>query len=293
MSFKVENLFSVKDKVVVITGGGSGLGKAIAEGFAANGARIYIVGRRENLLERAAQEVGGDIRTIPGDVSTKEGCVKIAEAVKAQETHVDTLVNCAGISKFWRTYAKDPNDADQVENMLIHGVEEEDFVNTNKINVNGIYFMTTNFIPLLRKAQDPNVCVISSVSSLAHQRTMSPLTYAISKAAINHLAKLLAGRLHPMKIRVNTVCPGIFPSEMTGAATGKHQYAVGLPAEKAAMRTTAGRPGRPEEIAGPVISLSSPAGAYINNAFLTVDGGRVMSMSINDDIRMPEKTFTF
>ncbi|KAF5007866.1 hypothetical protein FDECE_5781 [Fusarium decemcellulare] len=256
VSFKIGDLFSVKDKVVVVTGGGSGLGKAIAEGFAVNGARVYICGRRQDALDTAAEQIGGSIRTP------------------------------------WRVTANDHNDADQVENLLINGLEEEDFNRSNQINVMGVYFLTAYFIPMLRKSLDPNVCVIASLAAIGNQRSMGSLTYGVSKAATVHLAKLLAGRLHPMKIRVNTICPGIFPSEMTGTTSGKHEYNINHQATKAAMRCTAGRPGRPEEIVGPVLMLSSPGGGYMNYALMTVDGGRLMGLSINDGIRLPEDTYT-
>ena len=97
---------------------------------------------------------------------------------------------------------------------------------------------------------------------------------------------------HSMKIRVNTICPGIFPSEMTGTTTGKHEYSINNQAEKAAMRCTAGRAGRPEEIVGPVLMLSSPGGGYMNYALLTVDGGRLMGVSIHDGLRLPEDSYT-
>ncbi|KAJ5611061.1 short-chain dehydrogenase [Penicillium lagena] len=292
VSFKVEDLFSVKGRVVVITGGGSGIGKALAEGFAVNGAKVYISGRRQAVLEAAAKQIGGDIHIIQGDVQTKDGCLKIVDAVKAKESHIDTLINCAGVSSPWRVPAKDVNNPDDAENLLINGLEEEDFDRSNQIHVSGVYFLTVNFVPLLRKAADPNVCVIASLAALGAQRTMGSLTYSVSKAASVHLAKQLAARLHPMKIRVNTICPGIFPSEMTGVASGKHEYKIGHKAEKAALRCTAGRPGRPEEMVGPVLLLSSPGGGYMNCALLTVDGGRMLGISINDGVRMPEETYT-
>ncbi|KAI5865653.1 putative short-chain dehydrogenase [Durotheca rogersii] len=292
ISFKIEELFSVKGKVVVVTGGGSGLGKAIAEGFAVNGAKVYITGRRQEVLDTAVKQIGGDIHAIQGDVQTKVGCQKIVEVVKEKESHIDTLINCAGVNSPWRVDANDPNDADQVENLLLNGVEEEDFDRSNQINVNGVYFLTVNFVPLLRESVDPNVCVIASIAGIANQRSVGSLTYSVSKAATVHLAKLLAGRFHPMKIRVNTICPGIFPSEMTGITAGKHEYNINQQAAKAAKRSTAGRPGRPEEIVGPVLMLSSAGGAYMNHALLTVDGGRLMGVSINDGIRMPDDTYT-
>ncbi|KAH8881034.1 putative short-chain dehydrogenase [Thozetella sp. PMI_491] len=282
VSFKLEDLFAVKGKVVVVTGGGSGLGKAIAEGFAVNGARVYISGRRQEVLDTAAKQIGGDTHTIQGDVQTEAGCKAIVDAVKAKETHVSLI-----LSLLLNT-SESPS--------MFHNTElkmnREDFDRSNQINVMGVYFMTVNFIPLLRKSVDPNVCVIASLAAIGNQRSMGSLTYGVSKAATVHLAKLLAGRLHPMKIRVNTICPGIFPSEMTGTTAGKHEYKINHQAERAAKRCTAGRPGRPEEMVGPVLMLSSPGGAYMNYALLTVDGGRMMGISINDGIRMPEDTYT-
>ncbi|QBZ61766.1 hypothetical protein PoMZ_08723 [Pyricularia oryzae] len=269
---KVNDLFSVEGKVVVVTGGGTGLGRLIAEGFAVNGARVYIVGRRLDVLEAAAGGIQGDVRVIQGDVGSKAGCQKIADALGETADHIDTLVNCAGVLRPWKTQ---PNDH-------------------NNLNVNGVYFMTAFCVPLLRKAVDPNVVIISSIAGLSIQRVLGLPTYSISKAAAVQTGKLLAGRLHPMKIRVNTICPGVFPSEMTGQSSGeedKHGWGMGEVAAKASMRSTAGRPGRPEEIVGPVIMLSSAAGGFTNCAMLTVDGGRLMSASIHDGLKLPEDTY--
>lgn len=293
--FSLEELFSVKGKVVVVTGGGTGLGKAIAWGFAENGAKVYITGRRQEVLESAVKEIkaakGGEVIAIQGDVATKEGCVKIAEAVKAKESIVHTLINCAGVMKPWRTPAH-PNDPEALEKQLI-SVEDEDFDYQNQININGVYFMTAALVPLLKKADDPNVVVIASIAGLAIQRALGSITYGTSKAAAIHLGQLLAGRLSPFKIRVNTICPGIFPSEMTGAKQTYEQTGMDPGAQKGALRSPLGRAGRPEEIVGPILMLSTRGGGYVDGAVLTVDGGRTLAAGTNDGIRLPADQYTY
>lgn len=281
-AFKIEDVFSVKGKVVVITGGGSGIGKALTSGFAVNGAKVYITGRRLEVLQKAAEEInaqsssaGGSVHVIQGDVSTKEGVNKIAEQIKEKEQVVDSLINCAGVIKPWKEPIKDHNNVDDVLK-AIAAVDDEDFRYQQDINVNGVYFMTVALVPLLLKSDNPSVVIIASIAGLANQRAMGSLTYGVSKAGTIHLGTLLAGRLHPLKIRVNTICPGIFPSEMTGTTSGSYSYDLPDGPAKAALRSTMRRPGKPEEIVGPVLMLCSKGGMYTNNAHLTVDGGRLM-----------------
>ncbi|CAK7200421.1 hypothetical protein SEUCBS139899_003116 [Sporothrix eucalyptigena] len=297
-SFEIADLFSVKDKVVLITGGGSGLGKAIAQGFYANGAKVYITGRRLEALQRTVDDfkkiqvkLPGQIIPVQGDVSTKDGCEAVYKALAAKEQHVDVLVNNAGVSRqidypYW-----DHNDADAVEKALWQGVDDEHFTFTNSVNLNAIYFMTAAFIPLLRKAEDASVIVISSLSGLTNQRALGSITYATSKAAALHLSKILAGRLSPLKIRVNCVLPGVFPSEMTSTNNTDEPSSVNDLVHKAGLRSPAGRTGNPVDIAGPCLLLASKAGTYMNGGYIMVDGGRSMTSSINDGLRMPDNTY--
>ncbi|KAE9579225.1 Rhamnolipids biosynthesis 3-oxoacyl-[acyl-carrier-protein] reductase [Colletotrichum fructicola] len=299
MAFHIEDIFSVKDKVVVITGGGSGLGKALAEGFTQNGAKVYITGRRAEVLNRAAKEIegtaseGGQVIPIPGDVGTKHGCAQLVEQIEQREKHIDVLINNAGLPGSITYPAWDPNDADAVQEGLWKSLDDDSFASTNSVNISGVYFTTVGFVPLLRRSPDPSVIVIASLAAVMNQRAMGTLTYATSKAAALHLSKLLAGRFHPMKIRVNAVLPGIFPSEMTTTNKSSASASLNHFATAAAKRCTAGRAGLPEEIVGPCLMLSSKAGGYMNGGCIMVDGGRAMGGSINDGIRMPEDTYSY
>ncbi|KAJ4233028.1 hypothetical protein NW759_001811 [Fusarium solani] len=293
-NFTISNLFDVSGKVVVVTGGGSGLGKSITQGFSTNGAKVYITGRRLDVLEKTAKEfneAGGNVIPVQSDVGTKDGCKALVESISQKESHIDVLVNNAGVSRQIDYPAWDHNDADQVQKALWDGVDDEHFTFTNSVNVNGVYFTTVGFVPLLRKSEDPSVIIISSLAGLANQRAMGSLTYAISKAASLHTSKLLAGRFHPMRIRVNCILPGIFPTEMTTTDNTSNEASMNKFAVKAAKRCTAGRAGRPEEIVGPCLMLSSKAGGYMNGGHLIVEGGRLMGCSINDGLRMPEDTY--
>ncbi|KAK4684436.1 hypothetical protein P7C73_g5740, partial [Tremellales sp. Uapishka_1] len=294
MSFLIQDMFSVKGKVVVVTGGGSGIGKYLTTAFVANGAKVYITGRRMEVLEATAKELGELVIPIQGDLSTKGGAKAMADQIASKTSVIDTLINCAGVSVPFKKATSQHEDPDSVQEMM-EGVEDYDFDYTNQININGVFFTTTFLTPLLRKSENPSVVVIASIAGLAIQRAMGSLTYGVSKAAAIQLSRQLSGRLHPMKIRVNCICPGIFPSEMTGQG-GKDGGPVELagPAAAAAKRSTMGRPGKPQEIAAPILMLSSVGGMYINNALINVDGGRLLVMQgLYDGIRMPEDTYTY
>ncbi|BEJ09798.1 hypothetical protein CcaverHIS641_0607130 [Cutaneotrichosporon cavernicola] len=256
-SFAVDDLFSVAGRTVVITGGGTGLGKAIANAYVTNGAKVFISGRRTEVLDAAVQLIkpqagkGGDIVAPTSDVDNIEAVAK----------------------------------------MLWEGCEDDDFNYTNQININGVYFTTVAFIPLLMKSDLKSVVVIASIAGHILQRAVGSVSYGASKAGTMHTANLLAGRLSPAKIRVNTICPGIFPSEMTGvsASEGGHKYDISKGAEMAAARCVVGRPGMPHEIVGPVMLLGSRAGSYMDGATLVVDGGRALSAGMNEGVRIKEE----
>ncbi|KAI9638260.1 uncharacterized protein MKK02DRAFT_42651 [Dioszegia hungarica] len=291
--FKIDEIFSVAGKVVVVTGGGTGLGKAIAAGYYENGAKVYITGRRKEVLDATAEELkklggSGSIVTLQGDVATKEGCTKIADAIKEKESKLDVLVNCAGVGNAYKKPAH-PDDQDALQEQL-QAVDDVDFNQLNSINVNGVFFLTAALVPLLRKSENPSVIIIASIAGLANQRATGSIMYGTTKAAAIHLGTLLAGRLSPFKIRVNTICPGIFPTEMTGDVGGSGMNDMST---RASLRAPLKRGGEPQEIVGPILLLSSKAGGYMHGTHFTVDGGRLMAAGINDGIAQPAETNTY
>ncbi|WWC87424.1 uncharacterized protein L201_002313 [Kwoniella dendrophila CBS 6074] len=289
--FKLENLFSVTGQTVLITGGGSGIGRTLTTAFIANNAKVIIVGRRLDVLEDTAKEIGGDIICVQGDVSTKEGAEAAMRKVEEKVECVDTIVNCAGISIPLKTPADQVSNPDMIHETL-SGVENEDWIKTHQVNVNGPYYVTVSAIPLLQKSQNPNMIMISSVAGLVPQRGNNTFTYGVSKAGTIHLSSMLAGRLHPLKIRVNCICPGIFPSEMTSTKDENGNIILGDMGTKAVKRNTTGRPGLPEEIAAPILLLASKGGMYMNDTCINVDGGRWLVMKgIYDGYRLPDDSY--
>ncbi|KAI5480928.1 hypothetical protein MNV49_006738 [Pseudohyphozyma bogoriensis] len=279
--FKAENLFSVARKVAVITGGGTGIGKSLTSAYAANGATVFITGRRLDVLEATAAEInaqvtesGGRVVAVQGDVSSKEAVAAMVARVSELTSVVDVLINCAGLLMPWRKQCE-VDDVENLQSMLWDGVEDEDFIESSKVNVNGVYFTTIGFIPLLRKSNLPVVINICSLAALGLQRRGSSVTLGATKAGTLHLTALLSSRLIPFKIRVNAVCPGLFPSAMT-SNDGKTLAPV---LSEAVKVSPVGRAGQPQEIAGPVLMMGSGAGAYMDNAVLVIDGGRLITMS--------------
>lgn len=261
----------------------------MAHGFAANGAKVFITGRRAEVLASAAAEINagtpGSVLPIQGDGSTKAGCAAVASAIAAQTDRVDVLINNAGILRDFRAPA-DPRDRESWLSPLtpaeavaaqLASVDDADFAATHATNVAGVFFATTALLPLLRASPSPSVIVLGSCAAAMATRAGDSPVYNASKAATVHLARNLAARLAPLGIRVNTINPGIFPSEMSVLEAG---------AGRSASRSPAGRAGRYEEIVGPAILLASAGGGYMFGSSVDVDGGRSWAAGAEDGIQL-------
>nr|XP_019043566.1 hypothetical protein I302_08146 [Kwoniella bestiolae CBS 10118]OCF22496.1 hypothetical protein I302_08146 [Kwoniella bestiolae CBS 10118] len=256
-SFSLNNLFGVKGKVVIVTGGGTGIGRAIATALTVNGAK-----ETAKELNTAAQEAqsGGECIPVEGNVATKEGVVEVYEKV----------------SKL-----TDKNDPVKLEKML-WSIEDVDFANMTVIHVSGPYLLAVKCIPLLQKSNDACVTNITSLASHFLNRACCEFAYAQSKAAETHLTQLMAAGLSPFNIRVNSIAPGIFKSQLTTGTTERDAPLWSVQQNQLKNIPKGHREGHWEEVAGAALMLISPAGGYTNGANIIIDGGWRLFTSAKD-----------
>jgi NAD(P)-dependent dehydrogenase (short-subunit alcohol dehydrogenase family) len=251
-----EDMFSVRGKVAVVTGGSRGIGHMIARGLVEAGARVYISARKAPACEEVAKELSaiGECVAFPADLGTQAGVEHLAAEVSKREKALHVLVNNAGAT--WGAPITDFPDSGWDKVMAI--------------NVKGPFYLTAKLLPLLRAAATPDdparVINIGSIDGLRVPH-FENFSYSASKAAVHMLTRHLADKLVAENVTVNAIAPGLFPSKMT-------QFVFdGLGEEGAAANIPMRRAGRQDDIAGTVIYLSSRAGSYLTGAVIPVDGG--------------------
>ncbi|MGW1424299.1 SDR family NAD(P)-dependent oxidoreductase [Bradyrhizobium manausense] len=243
----------LKDRLVVVTGAGQGIGRAIALGVATAGARVVVTDLRQDQAESAAREIRGAGREAAAyslDVTDVAACSDVARRVDEEVGPADVVVNNAGI------IIREPIDSPRAH---------ENWRRVFDVNVNGTFNVVHAFIPALRKTRG----TIINVASVAGFGGMgNTLGYSPSKGAVRLFTQALARDLAPDGIRVNAVAPGIIATEMSESTRDNPARLSGLMA-----RTPMKRVGQPDEIAGPVVFLASAMASYVNGVILPVDGG--------------------
>jgi len=246
-------LFSLKGRAALVTGGSRGIGRMIAEGFLAQGARVYISARKADACNQTARELSafGTCVSLPADVSTAEGVQALVEAYAKHESVLDILVNNAGAA-WGAPYDEFP---------------ESGWDKVVDLNLKTPFFLTQALIAPLRaaaKTQPAKVINIAPIDGISvnPQETYS---YAASKAGLIQLTRRMALRLAQDNIVVSAIAPGAFASEMNRVARDH--------ADEVAQRIPARRIGRDEDMAGAAIYLASRAGDYVVGSTLVVDGG--------------------
>lgn len=251
------DLFSVRGKTVLVTGGSRGIGLMIAQGFVEAGAQVIISSRKADVCTAVAERLAtvGRCEAVPADLSTVAGADGLAAAVLDRVDRLDVLVNNAGAT--WGAPLEE--------------YPESAFDKLWAVNVKAIFRLTTALLPALRNAADADdparVINIGSVDGI-RVPVMEVYAYSATKAAVHMLTRSLAHQLAPEHITVNAIAPGPFESRMMA-------FALEDPASRAAVehQVPLGRIGRPEDMAGTAIYLASRAGAYLTGAVIPVDGG--------------------
>ena len=265
---KIEDLFSVAGKVVLVTGASRGIGEMIAAGFAANGARVYLTSRKAEVCDataaRLADQYQAEVVSLPADLSDLASIGDLVRRLGEREDHLDVVVNNAGAS--WGA----PLDE----------FPELGWDKVMDTNVKGVFFLTQQLLSLLEgqaSAQDPSrVINIGSIDGIRTSR-FDNFSYGPSKAAVHALTRQLAAHLVARDIIVNGIAPGPFPTWMLSTGVGTGGDVEGTDWDAVGRGNPRGRVGTPEDIAGLAIFLSSRAGAYTVGEVITCDGGSVVS----------------
>jgi len=241
------------NKVVVVTGGTSGIGLATAKAFSEEGASVFVTGRRQEALDAAVKQIGGRVTGVRADMANLADIDRLYDAVQQKHAQIDVVFANAGGGEL----------------APLGAISEEHYAQTFDTNVKGVLFTVQKALPLLRDGG--SVILTSSTTSIKGTGAFS--VYSATKAAVRNFARSWILDLKDRRIRVNAVSPGLTETpglnDLFGGgdeAQGVKDYLVG--------QIPAGRIGQPEEIAKAVMFLASDDASYINGIELFVDGGQ-------------------
>jgi NAD(P)-dependent dehydrogenase (short-subunit alcohol dehydrogenase family) len=240
----------LSNKIAIVTGGGSGIGLAIATAFVREGAKVVICGRDQKKHDTAAKELGASCLAVTADVGDTGGIKKLVDATLQKFQHIHILVNNAGVLL--------PGTAESLS--------EDDWDQTFNINVRGLWLLSRAVLPHMRAAGGGSIINIGSVLSLAGARNR--VAYTASKSAVLGITRAMALDHATENIRVNCICPGMVETEMIT------QFIADENAKRQRMAMhPVGRFGQPEDIAGAAVLLASDESSWITGAAFPVDGG--------------------
>jgi NAD(P)-dependent dehydrogenase (short-subunit alcohol dehydrogenase family) len=248
-------------QVAVVTGGAHGIGRAIAQALAENGARVVLVDLDAAAGEQAAREVeqaGGSCLALAGDVADAARMAEVAREVFNRRGRIDILINNAGINT-------------RSGRVPIHEYDRDDWDRILQTDLTGVFVTSQAFIPAMLRGGGGRIVNISSIAGIVPLRLQC--AFVAAKAGVANLTRAMALELGPQGILVNCVAPG---STLTRGTEALFYGPDGAYTEKAASLLShipLGRPGRVEEIASAVLFLVAPEASYVNGAILTVDGG--------------------
>jgi NAD(P)-dependent dehydrogenase (short-subunit alcohol dehydrogenase family) len=242
------------NKVVVVTGGTSGIGLATAKAFSAEGASVFITGRRQEALDEAIRTIGGRVTGVQGDMSRLADIDRLYDTVQQKHGQIDVVFANAGGGEF----------------APLGAITEEHYERTFDTNVKGVLFTVQKALPLLKDGG----AIVLTASTTSISGTPALSVYSASKAAVRNFARNWILDLKNRHIRVNAVSPGVTETAGLNELFGGGAQAEGTK-DFLAGQIPAGRIGQPDEIAKAVLFLASDEASFVNGVELFVDGGQV------------------
>jgi NAD(P)-dependent dehydrogenase (short-subunit alcohol dehydrogenase family) len=243
-------------KVAVVTGGSSGIGLATAERFVAEGAYVYITGRRQAELEAAVKKIGSNVKAVQADVSNSADLDRLYAQIKIEKGRLDTVFANAGVGTF----------------LPLGAITEQQYHETFDINVKGVILTVQKALPLLANAG--TIVLNASIAASIGMPAFS--VYSATKAAVRNLARGWAIDLKDRKIRVNAVSPGVVMTPVF-PKLGLTKKQIKEFVAHMVTQIPLGRTGKPDEIAKAVLFLASDDSSFVNGAELVVDGGQTQA----------------
>ncbi len=248
-------MFNLKNRVAVITGASSGLGKQMSEAFATQGANLVIIARRLELLEESKKSLekhGVKVLTIKCDVTKTEEVNSAAKQAEQEFGEIDILVNCAGSAK----------------NAGILDMTDDEWDFTVDTDLTSVFKVTRAFATIMKKKKYGRIINIASMYGLVGNTAMDTVAYHASKGGVVNLTRAVAAELAKYNITCNAICPGYFETELTKATLDTEAFQA-----HTKQTVPLGRYGKAGELNAGAIFLASEEASYVTGIMLPIDGG--------------------
>jgi meso-butanediol dehydrogenase/(S,S)-butanediol dehydrogenase/diacetyl reductase len=244
----------LNNKIAIVTGAGSGIGRACAIALAREGAKVVLVGRRKERLEETAREIGDSAFVLVADVSAQDEIARVVEQTVAHFGGLNVLLNNAGVLHI--------GTAEQIT--------EKQWDETFNVNVRGLWLLSRAVLPAMRKTGGGSIMNMASVLGINGARNRA--SYAPSKGAVVLLTKCMAIDHGHEHIRVNAICPSFVETDLTAAVISRSPNPNSVRAERIAVHPI-GRLGQPDDVAGLAVYLASDESSWVTGSVFAVDGG--------------------
>jgi meso-butanediol dehydrogenase/(S,S)-butanediol dehydrogenase/diacetyl reductase len=240
----------LKNKIAIITGGGTGIGLSCARIFCQEGAKVVIFGRRKNRLDNAGRELGENVLAISGDITRHEDIKRLVKTTLDTYGRVDILVNSAGI------FTGAP----------LHEMKDEEWDAVLDLNMTSVFKLTRAVLPHMIQRKSGNIVNISSILGIVAAPGTS--AYNVSKGALNQFTRSIAVEYGSSGIRSNAICPGLIATELTEELMSDEDLM-----QEWSKNYPIGRFGQPDDVAQACLFLASDESSFVTGAILPVDGG--------------------